>query len=98
MRHLLAALAVGLAVLVVHGGITLALHGLAWSATRRGGPRWLPRLPLVALGVVVVGVLAAMPTLVLVSTPIGLLLGASVLAAAWLVYGATVALLLRRRF
>ncbi len=97
MRHLLAAIAVGLAVMLVHGAISLALHGLAWTAAQRGGPRWLPRLPLVALGVVFVGVLAAVPTLVLVSTPFGLVLGASVLALAWTVYGATVALLLRRR-
>lgn len=97
MRHLLAAVAVGLAVMLVHGAVSLALHGLAWTAARRGGPQWLPRLPLVALGVVFVGVLAAVPTLVLVSTPLGLVLGASVLALAWTVYGATVALLLRRR-
>jgi hypothetical protein len=97
MSHLLAVVAVGLAVLVVHGAVSLALHGLAWTAARRGGPRWLPRLPLVALGVVVVGVLAAVPTLVAVSTPIGLVLGASVLAVAWMIYGTTLLLLLRRR-
>ncbi|MCU0671617.1 MAG: hypothetical protein MUE69_02370 [Myxococcota bacterium] len=97
MRHLLAAVAVGLAVLVVHGGLSLALHGLAWTAARRGGPRWLPRLPLLAFGVVFVGVLAAVPTLVVASTPVGLVIGACVLATAWMVYGATVVLLLRRR-
>jgi hypothetical protein len=94
----LASVAVGLAVVLVHGALTLALHGLASSAIRRGAPRWLPRLPLLALSVVGTGSALVGVALAEDHAPLGLVAGAGALVLAWLLYGATVALLLHRRF
>lgn len=87
----------GLAVVLVHGALTLALHGLAWTATRRGAPRWLPRVPLLAFAVVTAGAVLSVAGLVADHVSLGLVAGAAALVLAWLLYGVTVALLLRRR-
>ncbi|MCB9625604.1 MAG: hypothetical protein H6723_19980 [Sandaracinus sp.] len=97
MSTLLAAVAVALAVLVVHGAIAVVLHQQASAAAGRGGPAWLPRVPLLSFAVVAVGACVATPWLLRATAP-GLLIGGAALATGWLGFGLTLALLIRRRF